>query len=54
MKKIIYILLISLSFASCEDVIDVDLDSAEPRLVIDGSLNWIKGTNGNSQFIKQH
>mgnify|MGYP003667330249 CR=1 FL=1 len=52
MKKIIYILLISLSFVSCEDVIDVNLDSAEPRLVIDGSLNWFKGTNGNFQFIK--
>lgn len=52
MKKIIYILLISLSFWSCEDVIELDLESAEPRLVIDASLNWYKNTNGNFQFIK--
>ena len=38
-------------FWSCEEVIDVDLDSSEPRLVIDASLNWIKGTAGNIQRI---
>tara|TARA_R110000868_G_scaffold144118_2_gene362851 strand:- start:45 stop:860 length:816 start_codon:yes stop_codon:yes gene_type:complete len=52
MKKIIYIVLISLSFWSCEDVIELDLESAEPRLVIDASLNWYKNTNSNFQFIK--
>lgn len=39
-------------FISCEDVIDVDLNSAEPRLVIDASLNWFKGTVGNEQEIR--
>ncbi len=38
-------------FASCEDVIDVDLDDAEPRLVIEASLDWEKGTAGNEQTI---
>lgn len=52
MKKIIYILILSLSFTSCEDVIEVDLNTTEPRLVIDAALNWIKGTDGSSQFIK--
>ncbi len=37
---------------SCEDVIDVDLDSSHPRLVIDASLNWVKGTTGNAQNIQ--
>jgi hypothetical protein len=37
---------------SCEDVIDIDLDTAEPRLVIDASLNWLKDTDGRFQFIK--
>ena len=37
---------------SCEDVVDVDLDTAEPRLVIDASINWVKQTTGNEQFIK--
>ncbi|WNH12841.1 DUF4249 family protein [Thalassobellus suaedae] len=52
MRKIIYILIISLPFISCEDVIQVDLKSAEPRLVIDASLNWLKGSQGNNQYIK--
>jgi len=37
---------------SCEDVIDIDLNSAEQRLVIDGSLNWVKGSQGNNQYIR--
>ncbi|GAA4953082.1 DUF4249 domain-containing protein [Algibacter agarivorans] len=37
---------------SCEDVIEVNLNTAEPRLVIEASLNWIKGTNGNTQVIR--
>lgn len=52
MRKIIYILIISLQFISCEDVIEVDLKSAQPRLVIDASLNWIRETQGNNQHIK--
>jgi len=51
MKKYIYILLSLLMF-SCEDVIDVDLNTAEPKLVIDASINWFKGTIGNNQEIK--
>lgn len=39
-------------FSSCEDVIDLDLKTAEPKLVIDASLNWFKGSQGNSQIIK--
>ncbi|NMH89479.1 DUF4249 domain-containing protein [Flavivirga algicola] len=52
MKKIIYILLICFLCTSCEDVINLDLETAEPRLVIDASLNWIKGTDGKTQFIR--
>ena len=40
-----------LFIVSCEDVIEVDLDTAEPKLVIDASLRWIKNTNGQSQQI---
>ncbi len=39
-------------FSSCEDVIDVDVPNAPPRLVIDASINWFKGTLGNEQVIK--
>lgn len=52
--KIIFpicILILTL-FTSCEEVIDVDLNTAPPRLVIDASLKWEKGTPGNSQLIR--
>ena len=51
MKKIFYILLILFCF-SCEDEIDVDLETEDPRLVIDASINWFKNTSGNEQTIK--
>ena len=41
-----------MALTSCEDVIDLNLNTSEPRLVIDASLNWIKGTTGNEQKIK--
>jgi hypothetical protein len=40
-----------LFFLSCEEVIDVDLNTANPRLVIDASINWQKGTNGSVQKV---
>ncbi|MDD3003920.1 DUF4249 domain-containing protein [Flavobacterium sp.] len=55
MKKYIYTLLIvigALNFVSCEEVIDVKLDTAAPRLVIDAALKWEKGTDGKTQKIK--
>lgn len=39
-------------FTSCEDVVDIDLNSTDPRLVIEASINWEKGTLGNEQKIK--
>ncbi len=45
-----------LSFAivmtSCEDVIDVPVQTAPTRLVIEASLDWEKGTSGNEQTIR--
>lgn len=38
--------------SSCQDVIDIDVPTSEPKLVIDASINWIKGTSGNGQVIK--
>jgi hypothetical protein len=52
MKYLHILLLIFLSFTSCEEVIDVDLNTEEPRLVIEASINWQKGTAGNEQSIK--
>lgn len=54
MKKIIVpflIILISLC-SSCEEVVDLKLDTAAPKLVVEASIVWIKGSSGNAQKIK--
>lgn len=53
-SSIISILLTAFSFlfVSCEEVVNVNLDTAPPKLVIEGSINWEKGTLGNIQKIK--
>lgn len=53
MKKhtLILVLFLTLGLVSCEEVIDVDLDTAAPRLVIDASLKWEKGTDGATQKV---
>lgn len=52
MKKLLYILSLSIFIFSCEDVIEVDVPNAPPRLVIEASLNWFEGTSGQMQTIK--
>ncbi|SIN70305.1 protein of unknown function [Chitinophaga niabensis] len=37
---------------SCTKVVEVDLETAAPKLVIDASIDWVKGTTGNEQKIK--
>lgn len=54
MKTIIkYIsLVIFLVLIACEDVVDIDVQEGPTRLVIEASLDWEKGTEGNYQTIK--
>lgn len=54
MQKItfFFIIIASILLVSCEDVIDVKLNTAPPKLVIQGTINWQKGTSGNQQRIK--
>ena len=54
MKYIYIITAIIFSFFlhSCEEVIDVDLKTEKPRLVVDAGINWYKGTAGEQQKIK--
>ena len=49
MKKYIFIIIISLFTFSCEEVIDVDLDEGDTRLVIDAYFNIFNDdSNGSS------
>ncbi|SFC78543.1 protein of unknown function [Parapedobacter composti] len=43
---------VALLFTACEKVVDIDLDTAEPRLVIDAAISWEKGTDGANQRIR--
>lgn len=53
MKNILfYIFLFSILFISCEEVVDVNLDNSAPKIVIDASILWEKGTLGNEQKIR--
>ncbi|MGC1631092.1 MAG: DUF4249 domain-containing protein [Gelidibacter sp.] len=52
MKNYIFIISVLLFQTSCEDVIDLNLNTAEPKLVIEASINWLKGTSGHEQIIK--
>ena len=54
MKNYIFKTLLSLLLltGSCTDVIDIEVPEATPRLVIEASMDWIKGTSGSQQSIK--
>ena len=51
-KKFLFLGIIIIFFTACEEVIDVDLNYSDERLVIEGQLNWIKETQGTEQIIK--
>lgn len=51
MKKLIALFAILL-LMSCEDKVNVALDTANPKLVIDANILWQKGTDGSTQKIK--
>lgn len=49
LKNIVFLVML---FASCTDVIDLEVPVAPPRLVIEASIDWQKNTPGNFQEIK--
>lgn len=52
MKRLMLLLFLA-GFYSCEEVVDVDLEQSEPRLVIEASLLWNKEAgNEQKQIIK--
>lgn len=52
MKKIFYIIITSFLIFSCTEVVDIPLDTNSPKLVIEATIIWQKGTVGNEQKIK--
>jgi hypothetical protein len=50
--KIIALFIITFFVLSCEDVIDVNLETASPKLVVYASIQWKKGTLGNEQKVR--
>ncbi|MGV3697388.1 DUF4249 domain-containing protein [Flavobacterium sp.] len=52
MKKLILLLLTAIFIMSCEKVIDVGLNTGEPRLVVEASINWYEDTDGSQQKIR--
>jgi len=52
MKRLLYIILSLFLITSCEDVIELEVPTTSPRLVIDASLNWFNDTTGEYQKIK--
>jgi hypothetical protein len=52
MKRYIVIILGLLILTSCQDVIDVELNEAEERLVIEASIIKLKGLPGSNQRIR--
>jgi len=50
--KLTTLLMLFIVLISCDDKIDIDVPEAPPRLVIEASLDWEKGTTGNNQTIK--
>ena len=49
--KNLYIILTVIFLSSCTEVVDIKLDTANPKLVVEASINWQKGTAGNIQKI---
>ena len=45
------ILFFGVLLVSCTDVIEVEVPEAAPRLVVEASIDWEKGTVGNEQTI---
>lgn len=50
-KQIIALISIIL-LSSCEEVVQIDLKTSPPKLVVEASINWLKNSTGNLQSIK--
>lgn len=51
LRNIFFLGIAIIVFTACEDVVDVDLNYSNERLVIEGTLNWIKESQQTEQLI---
>ncbi len=51
-KKVILLILAITFLSSCTQVVDIPLETSNPKLVVEATINWAKGTLGNVQKIK--
>lgn len=52
MKNLIITFVIFLTLISCTEVVDIPLDTENPRLVVEANIKWQNGTSGEEQSIK--
>ncbi|MEP6804440.1 MAG: DUF4249 domain-containing protein [Flavobacterium sp.] len=45
-------ILFVLLFSSCSNIVELDLQAGDPKIVIDAEIIWEKGTDGSQQSIK--
>lgn len=51
MKKIIFLILATITLSGCTEVVNIPLDNDPPKLVVEALIDWQKGTTGNVQKI---
>jgi len=51
-SKLTLFVLIFFSLYSCIDIIDVDVPTSDPNLVIEASIDWEKDSDGKQQVVK--
>lgn len=51
-KYLFLVILTTIFWSGCQDVVQLDLKTAPSKLVIEASINWQKGTSGNIQKIR--
>jgi hypothetical protein len=54
MKKLYIFIILVLVFASCEKVIEVDLNEANPRIVVDGNIDFKDQKTTGNAFVQLH
>ncbi|MFC4817136.1 DUF4249 domain-containing protein [Flavobacterium sp. GCM10023249] len=52
MKRFLFIITIAALLNSCQDTVDIPLETGKPKLVINAVIKWAKGTTGENQTIK--